>query len=605
MFRLSCAVRLIVSVFVLLVYVQTEQVTDEPSSLYTAAVSLNLTVLNSTCWDNDECKVAADLTRGREYFNFKFKALLNCHPTEVNHNQQLPLSQYLQIPIVALDGCNVNRQNTLGVEFVPDPSAVRTLSLRMFRIVGAIPAYAFVGYGKLESLDVSDSIIDEVSNSSLSGLYALKTLTLSNSGLRKVDDTAFVNVTQLKTLIIREPWLHLGQSLELPDVTKLVVEVASLYWCFRLPESLEEVSVFNTQVYVSTGSVDILSNMSRLKTFNLVATNATEWSIIQSNTLLTLNVSHNHLDTLANHNLPTLHTYDISGNKIHTITEFHTKSMRKLKFLFAQNNRLEAIAPNAFMQNSYLQMVDLTGNQLRHFNPNLPAQQDVLIQVDNNEWNCRWADELSISNPQIFARFRYVKVLDSLNTRGLRCKFYEQSNSQQHGGKYPTKYAHNPTSIPILVRRPNPKDTAMLTLTILVVGVAILFLMLFLHIKCRRDGLPQFNRFLPPDSMLLHHQMADRTDFVRRKLPPTEYEDPIVCLRSTPPAYDVEKRKTDEGFVYEEIAERKNSFRSSGEADDSSPVDEAIKVPPLKVLQKSTLYDQFQISYTPSCVENV
>lgn len=601
MFGTVSAVRLVVVVFGLFAFVQMEEVTDEVDTmLYSSAVSLNLTVLNSSCWDNEGCNVAADLTR--VHLNFTFLAILNCTQSDsasASGSRNILSKSYTNVSMVALNGCNVNRDDTLGVEFVPDPPAVRKLSIRMFHIANDIPTNTFIYYDNLDHLNLTDNIIDGVSNDSFSGLNSLQSLHLSNCDLRYLDDTAFAPLTQLKSLFIREPWLHISHSLELPDVIKLVLIVDTLYWCFRLPDSLEELSIIKTHVILlPSDNMEALNNLTRLKTFSLVSTNVTEWPSIQSKSIQMLNLSHNNLDKLSNHNLPSLHTYDVSTNDLHEITNSSIRLMPKLRFLYAQNNKLETISPNAFVNNALLQNVDLSGNQLHRFNPNLPAQQDVLIQIDDNQWSCRWADDFSTSNPQVFARFRYAKVLDSLNTRGLRCKFYEQTSLQHHLAKYPIGLANISTSIPILRR--NPKDTAVLTLIILVVGVAILFLMLFLHIKCRKDGLPQFNRFLPADSML-HHQMAERTDFVRRKLPPTEYEAPIVCRHNTPPLYDVEKRHTDEGVVYEEIPDRISKSSSTTQAnqhnEDSSPPYDAIKTP-IQTMQKSNLHTQFQIGST-------
>lgn len=582
MFATSCANRLILSAIVWVSFVRMNELTDNttPTHLLTSTDSLNLTVLNSSCWTNLDCNVAADLTR--VHLDFTFLVILNCKQSDPTaSNQRISSNQYNNIPKVALDGCSVNRVDTLGVEFVPDPSAVQALSIRMFRIVGDIPTNAFANYDHLEWLNLTDNIIDGVSNGSFTGLNTLKSLTLSNCDLQYLDNSSFAHLHQLQNLIIRENWLNISQRLELPDVIQLVLEVHTLDWSLRLPDSLEELSVINTKVIIPNGNIDALRGLSRLKTFNLIYTNVTDWpAIVHSNTLQMLNLSHNHLYKLVNHNLPTLHTYDVSSNVLQDISDSSVRLMPKLVYLHAQNNKLETISSNAFAHNANLQRIDLTNNQLRHMNLNLPAQHNVLIQVDDNEWSCRWADDFSTSNPQVFARFRYTKVLDHLNTRGLRCKFYEQTSLQNHIKKYQFDLANISTTTPILLRR-NPKDTAVLTLIILVVGVAILFLMLFLHIKCRQDGLPQFNRFLPADGSMLNHQMAVRTDFVRRKLPPTEYEVPIVCLRSNPPVFDdIEKRNTDDGIVYEEIPDRKCQLSvPADQIDDSSPVDAAIPLP--------------------------
>lgn len=591
MFARNCASCLTVVVFVVIfAFGEMEEVTEDPSMLYTSPDSINLTIVKSNCWDNSsDCNVAADLTR--DHLNFTFMVIINCkEKTSTAAINRYKISErYTNVSKVALDGCNVNRKDTLGVEFVPDPSAVRTLSIRMFHILGDIPNATFIRYDKLESLNLTDNIIDGVSNSSFMGLNSLKYLTISNCDLRRLDNGLFTHLNQLRYLFIREPALNISHLTKLPDLVRLVIEVKTLDWNVSFPESLEELFIITTEVKISSETVYVLSHLSRLKTFHLVFTNISEWPTIQSNSLEVLNLSHNSFHKLNNHKLPTLHTYDVSWNNLEEITDQNIRSMPKLKFFLAHHNKLNSISPNAFVQNAHLQSVDLTGNKLHQFYPNLPAQQDVLVQVDDNEWSCRWADNFSTSNPQTFARFRYVKVLDSLNTRGLRCRFFEQSSLQQHLAKYPIGMNSVSTNTTILLRR-NPKNTAMLTLIILVVGVAILFLMLFLHIKCRKEGL----HFLPVDSML-HHQMADRTDFVRRKLPPTEYESPIVCLRNTPPLFDVEKRDTDEGFVYEEIAERNSGFSNNADVsnDDSTPLEEAIKTPCKIVHARS---DPLQIS---------
>lgn len=572
------------------------EVTDGSSLLYSPPTAINLTVLNSTCWVNDECHVAAVLTR--VHINFTFLTVMDCNESTATTSAFSNHERYSNIAQVALNGCSVNREDTLGVEFVPDPSAVRLLSIRMFHVVGEIPEDTFSAYGLLESLELVDNIILGVSNTSLRGLGALKTFVISNCDLQYMDESALQYMQRLRNFTIREPWMELSQLLKMPtDLRRLIIEVRSLDWWSRLPKSLEELSVSRTQINLMSFNMDAISNLSRLHTFNLVYTNITQWPSIQSNYLQLLNLSHNHHRMLSDHDLPMLHTYDVSFNELNEITETTTRSMHKLRFFYAQNNRLEIVAATAFVQNAYLEMVNLAGNKLRTFTPKLPAQQDVRIQVDDNEWDCRWVIDLYLKNRPIFDRLRYAKVHDIYNVHNLRCKFYDQSNTQQdYNGKYPPNLLNIPTAPTMVMRR--PKDTAILTLIILVVGVAFLFLLLFLHIKCRRDGLKSFNRFLPTESP--HRQrLTDRTDYVRRDLPATEYEAPILCLRNSPPMDDVEKRHTDEGIVYEEIPAHKcraSTLLKDMHIDDCPTMTPKTTRTASKYMQMNTLYDSFHIS---------
>lgn len=533
---------------------------------------VNLTVVRDQCWTTIECSVSAEFNRIN--LRFKFPVNINCAerlPSAQLHGSLAPHipQQYSNVPQIRLNGCGVNRSDTLGVEFVPDPHSVRVLQVRMFRVNVPLKNDTFERYAGLAELVLADNLLAGLTAGVLLQLQELRTLVISNNNLSNVDDDALLGLAQLENLTLYEPQLAVAAGLQLPPALRLWrLQAHSLTWLQRWSPNatLEQLSIVNTPVVYSSVEhlVGTLQSLHLLHTLELIACNLTNWPTFSHARLRTLNISHNRVQYLNEFRLPALQFLDLSSNRLLDIPDNVLRPAVSLRLLNVQHNRLDRLANNAFGGCAQLETVWLAGNRLRQIAPNLSRQQRTHIHIDANPWSCKWALDIADTHPQIFAHFRYVKVLDDMNMHGLRCQFYESgtaiATTLLPGDEFDVSYRVNKTTTLTPYRR-HPKDTAMLTLIILVVGVTFLFLLLFLHIRCRRAAMQPFYRTLPYEQQQQQQQqhsqqppnsqrrpqnggqqqqqhpqpnLTGRTDFVRRELPATDYEAPILCRPSGP-----------------------------------------------------------------------
>lgn len=524
-------------------------VAAKKASSSTTAPTVNTTVIQELCWTASECNVAGRFTRIQDNQNLSFPVNINCMKDIIPGELSFPSGakrRFDEIAEISLNGCGVNRKNTFGIEYIPDAGAVKVLVIEMFR-VEVFKNVSFELCGQMIHLELRTNVITSVSSDSFIGLKSLAELVLQNNHIQNVNDAGFTELTNLQSLTINEPTLPISSSLLFPNnISRISIEANSVKWP-TFPDSLTQLHIANTPTIINR-SVVFCRNSSHLQSLALIGCALNDIPVMNCSTLKNFNVSGNQLRSIAENTLINLLMFDISNNQITSISLALLRSMPRLEVFAAQNNRIDTVANDAFVRNFDLKLVNLSNNQLRQVYTNMPVQQTMQIVINENPWSCRWVLDIAQTHPYLFSNFKFDKSLHHINIRGLSCHFYEGDEIRNY--KQLSTPQAPPADIDATPTKRNPRDTAILTLVILVLGVALLFILLFLHIKCRRGSQQPFYRTLP-----YNQRLTERTDYVRRILPSTDYEAPVSSRPVSVIDEYAEKEAEGVGIerVYEEI----------------------------------------------------
>lgn len=508
-------------------------------------------VNRNICWNaNVQCNIKANLTR--DAFSTPFSVNLNCSDdVEQSVKNNNGLRQITKIEIITLNGCNVTQNNTIGVEYIDDPISVTQLTIYLFKTKTFYSKH-LDKFKSLVTMKLIDNVFEEIINESFQNITTVETLVISYNNLKLIAPYAVVPLNNLKNLTIIEPNLSIKEL----DYTfcyslkHMWLEVYAYEWQ-NLPKSMESLEITNTKLIISAKNFN-LANCTNLKEISITESQFNEFPTIKSSSLKILNLTRNNLQQFSNNYLPNLEILDISGNKLKEISANSFNSMEQLREMYADDNRIEKISKQAFDSNTHLEMIKISGNRLKsiEFSDHL-AERPLKIFIDDNPWSCMWVLNMSDVHPTIFAIFHYNKYPNKLNVHGLNCLYYEMDGYNVYESGIATEIVPISSTLPFaenieISYRRNPKDTALITLIILVVGVAVLFFLLYLHIKCRENTVEPFYRSLPYDT----HQMSDRIDIIRRNLPPTDYEAPIGASREA----------DSKEVIYEQIPEKFTNY---------------------------------------------
>lgn len=517
--------------------------------VYIYVVVAQESVNTNICWNaNVQCNIEANLTR--DTFSKSFLVNFNCSD-DVEHSvkSSYGFRQIKGVEMIQLNGCNTTQNNTIGVEHIDDPISVTHLTIYLFKTKTFYSKH-LDKFKSLVTIKLIDNVFEEISNESFQNVISVETLVISNNNLTVIAPYAVFPLNNLKNLTIIEPNLSI-EELNFTlcySLKHMWLDVYAYEWQL-LPKSLETLEIINTKLTFRSKTLR-MEDCTNLKSISITKTQFKEFPTIESSSLQLLNLTGSNWHQFAGNYLPNLEILDLSGNEIKEINADSIKSMARLREMYADDNLIEKISKHAFDSNTHLEIIKITGNRLKsmEFTDHLAERPHLQIFIDNNPWSCVWVLNVSSEHPTIFAIFHYNKYSNNLNVRGLNCIHYEVDGYNAYESSIATEatvpisstipFAEN---IEISYRR-NPKDTALITLIILVVGVAVLFFLLYLHIKCRENTVEPFYRSLPYDT----HQMSDRIDIIRRNLPPTDYEAPIAARDHT----DLKE------VIYEQIPEK-------------------------------------------------
>lgn len=507
--------------------------------------------LDQYCWaDSEFCNIIGNFTRTT--INLSFPVNIECpstiegEPIERRSADQYLFKRFQGIEVISLNGCGVNRQNSLlGLQFIPDPLSVKHLTLEMFKVNGALEAVTFSPFKRLRTLIITNSRIDRIDEMSFNGLTALTELILLENSIEAIDVAAFkVLARSLESLTMHESSLRLVTLSPLPNLLKLDVSVKELEWkALHAANEVASLSVTNIERIKFNFTTDEKQSFLNLTNLNVNHCHLTEMPIDYFPQMLHANLSHNQLKniSLIGMQATQLQVLDISYNAFRVIDGWLLIHLRYLEHFVATNNRIAAINPKAFQRNFYLKSVDIRFNQLKSLGLDmaiLKVATELTFRIDDNPWNCAWVNKIYGDNPHIFSmKFVYAKRMERTNMRGLECVSYDDSHlfhSHLHDDDeqyHLTGERRRPQPMaPVEIMRRNPKHTAMLTIIILVVGVSSLLISLYLFLKFRplTSTLQPFYHTLPEPPQRQKECLDRRADIIRaRILPPTDYESPL------------------------------------------------------------------------------
>lgn len=520
--------------------------------MYHIYVAVAQDTLNSNrCWSaNVQCNIEANLTRDTFSFVVNFNCSDNVPLTKSNYG----FRQITGVETIKLNGCNVTQNATIGLEYIDDPVSVTHLTIYSFKLK-TFSAKHLDQFKSLAVLQLIDNVFYELIDESFRDSATIQTLVISNNNLEVIAPHAIVPLNNLLNLTIAEPILVINElNFALCYSLKHMRLSVHTYEWQLLPMSMETIDIFNTIISFPEDTFE-LENCTKLQRITINHCQFNSLPAFVSSSLQTLNLTRNNLQQLSDETyLPNIDVLDLSGNKIKEIDDDTFKSMVKLRELYVDDNRIDRISKQAFDSNEHLEILKLSGNRLKSMEfTDQFAERSLQIFIDDNPWSCKWVLNVSSEYPMILAIFQYNKHLHQLNVHGINCLYYEVDtwynmyDSSVATEIIPMTSTLNSTfvrNVEMNYRR-NPKNTVVITIIILVVGVTVLFFLLYLHIKCRENTVEPFYRSLPYDT----HQMSDRIDIIRRNLPPTDYEAPIA-------ARDADQKEV----IYEQIPEKFSNY---------------------------------------------
>ncbi|KAM7353179.1 uncharacterized protein ACRADG_005380 [Cochliomyia hominivorax] len=487
---------------------------------------------SESCWNTkNECNIKTELFKNLEFSNgismqidcrhpLKFETNKSQDHLENNNNdntvtdgdenyfhittKQLLLARFMGVQAVMLDGCQTPlNANTYGLEFIPVCNNVTKVSIRHFHMDRLKPLHCMeAGQQQLEYLNIQFNEISIIeAESFLENQYPqLRDLLIEKNSLKVIDKNAFKAIRSLENLyIVNEPVLMLKfpDLFEYTSVVNIHLEALKQMTSdifHHLPETLQNLFVANTPFdhnAVDVKNAFVLSNLTikncSLEIFSVQDVHSTVRRIdlsgnvmrtftAQENNLTELNLSNNQLKTVPYEwltNLTNLESLILKGNQIKTLSlDLLLKAVPKgLSFDFSQNH-LETLQ-------DYEKLVkDITFSQIR-------------LRCDQNPWNCLWLHEFAHSHPEKFLILQYEKFISKINVNGLECVPAEKPpKPTNNSGSTPDKIFNISTytlvyGSPWEVKR-NQRAEALIIVFMLPLGIALLFLLLYMWIYCQK-----------------------------------------------------------------------------------------------------------------------
>lgn len=400
--------------------------------------------------------------------------------------------------------------SSYGLEYLDNCLYLQSLEIERF--LGDVSLKLSCNGSMLESMrevSLKHNELGTLSSNSFELLPHLKQLLLEENSLRLIEPLTGCDELQ-KLIIKRERQLALRQAdflLQLPQVQR--VELAQLKLIEadvleELPQELEELKVQDTPIEPHQLSINNVSE--HLEYLTLVQCDLTSFSLESTTSKLRyLNLSGNALRQLQIFNSSSLIGLDLSSNHLKSLNRSWFAQMSRLQMLYLQHNRLHSISWLQLIQLAPLSLsqLDLRSNELLRLEDTDKARwnemRQLLIHIDGNPWSCQWLLNFSHAQPELFRLFSYAKFISQINVNGLSCIPHVEedpppinTNRSQQLVSNSNRNAHlNVSSHTVLYGNPvqkshSQRSEALIIVFMLPVGIALLFLLLYLYLHCER-----------------------------------------------------------------------------------------------------------------------
>uniref|UniRef100_A0A1A9WKR4 LRRCT domain-containing protein n=1 Tax=Glossina brevipalpis TaxID=37001 RepID=A0A1A9WKR4_9MUSC len=480
------------------------------------------------CWDNYEsCLVKIEIIK-EEVNITKYDGSnlieMDCTPLQENdrenvsvdtvRSQRIMSQRFIGIRSIILDGCHTPlNAYTYGLEYLPNCSNITDItiqsfhmdSLRQLRCLSSIPL-------QIKVLRFFNNEIAVVDQNSFESYGLLEVLEMVHNSLRSLHPKFLQNLQSLVALrIIDEPVLvikfpEILQNTKLIDLHIETIKQMTADIFRSLPQTLKHIYIAGTVLdydaieVINEGSLNNLTivkcflrsiyindTMGSLEYINLSYNNLKNFKISKNN-LHTLDLSHNDLETLPLEwlrHLNALHHLVLKGNYIKVLLLYEIlENLPQIKRLDIRANCMQSL------KNLDQQFSELTLSRLR-------------LLSDRNPWDCLWLHSFAHNHPEMFRILQYDKFISKINVNGLECipsgklaTIYEPIQRSLSSTSTPvhlnaTDQVLNVSAYTIIYGNPwefkrNQRAEALIIVFMLPLGIALLFLLLYLWIYCQK-----------------------------------------------------------------------------------------------------------------------
>ncbi|XP_054083832.1 uncharacterized protein Lrrc15_4 [Zeugodacus cucurbitae] len=588
----------------------------------------------ANCWEDSEaCLIEATLHRVDEPLQSAgLTVQIDCQTelqlSTTGENSRAPA--YLKRPLesLLLDGCHTPLDvETYGMEYVPYCGTVPVVQMERFHADTLQPFNCPAANNSLLELEIlryQNNELATIGTDAFANLPRLRELYFVRNSLRHIARSAFDTLRVVERIhIAHEPLLALkdGDLFErtgVADLQLLQLKHITSELFGQLPETLRQIVVERTSFdddAIVVSNPQLLRNISingcTLKSFKLLEsaqTTSVRYINLSGNALVDFRVDF--LSDDSNTSIVAVETLDLSENELTQLPLSWLSELRKLRHLLLRGNRLKTLSLAELMSTiPALTSLDLRDNELTSLHDAAAVSAlswaQVRIQIDRNPWHCLWLLDFAHTHPEKFRVFQYAKYISQINVNGLQCMPVEVSPSADNVTESePTVNETTTTQATTIVRgiqihgrnmgvvnastykliyggpweyKRSQRAEALIIVFMLPVGVALLFLLLYMWINCQKVfHLSYYRSFTwPQRNVRGRFTSAERFDVVRQ-LPPTpnamndninnneDYETPLNgigsvcnCNNIGAATYVNEKCNKPHHITYEELpAER-------------------------------------------------
>ncbi|KAI9586490.1 hypothetical protein GQX74_002337 [Glossina fuscipes] len=488
------------------------------------------------CWNswNDSCLVKIEIINHANPTNYDRSHIMeiDCSPLQgsdreeisahMDRSQKMTSQRSIDIQSIILDGCRTPlNTHSYGLEYVPACSNITEIVIKNFHMdfirqlhcVSAIPL-------QMKALRFVNNEIAVADQNSFESYDLLEALEIAHNSLRSLHPKSLQNLQCLTALrIVDEPVLIIKSSelIQSTKVTNLHIEsikqlTADIF--HSLPEALTNIYIADTVIdsdaiqVINDGSLNNLTIVNcflqsvsvndaaaSIECINLSDNNLENFEI-STNNLRTLDLSNNRLETLPLKwltNLDSLHDLILKGNHIKVLLFYEIlQYLPQVRRLDIRANRMQS-----------LHNIDHEFNELTLFR--------VQVLSDRNPWDCLWLHSFAHNYPEVFRTLRYDKFISKINVNGLECIPSErrqtvnepimQSNATSittstttvstSASPSTSDQVVNVSAYTIIYGNPwefkrNQRAEALIIVFMLPLGIALLFLLLYLWIYCQK-----------------------------------------------------------------------------------------------------------------------
>ncbi|XP_073827166.1 uncharacterized protein [Musca autumnalis] len=443
--------------------------------------------------------------------------------------------RFVGIQAVMLDGCQTSlNAHTYGLEFLPICANVSKVGLQHFHMESLAPLQCMDGgennngdHLELEYLLLQHNEIASIDDDSFPQGHQpqLRVLELQSNSLKVIQSKALRSLKALEHLkIYKEPVLMLKSAdlfeytaaitIHLVDLKQMTSEIF-----LHLPETLQTLYVADTAIDNGGGgaaataveliNAHALGNLTiircSLESFTLIDKHSSVAVInLQGNALKEFHAYENQLKEL-----------DLSENQLEYFPHEWLQNLTSLQRLSLRGNRLHSLSLYELMAaipNGHY--VDLRGNHLQalqEVNKEFPTWQtlQMRLKADHNPWDCLWLHEFAHGYPEKFRLLQYDKFISRINVNGLECVPAENPPALTETKKQAEELARTAEStttsttptpqIPVNAIlysagpngdqwefKRNQRAEALIIVFMLPLGIAFLFLLLYMWIYCQK-----------------------------------------------------------------------------------------------------------------------